>query len=143
MRDAPVRVGPDSSLRDAAEILAASEASDLMVAADDGTLVGVLSEGDLIRAVLPDVDEILGAGGSLKDALRVFVEKGATLAARPITPYLITEPIVLRPDDHIAQAATILIDRMIRRLPVVEDGRLVGTISRSDVCRAVLRSSTS
>ena len=143
MTVSPVQIGPDSSLRDAAEILAASEASDLMVATHDGMLVGVLSEGDLIRAVLPDVDEILGAGGSLHDALRAFVEKGASLAGRQITPYLITEPIVLRPEDHIAEAATILIDRMIRRLPVVESGRLVGTISRSDVCRAVLRSAAS
>lgn len=135
----PIRLGPSASLRDAAQWLAASEASDLMVATEDGRLVGVLSEGDLLRAVIPDMEAIEGAGGSLVDALRVFVEKGQALASVPITPYLITEPIVLHPEDHVAQAAVILVQRMIRRLPVTSDGVLVGTISRSDICRAVLR----
>jgi CBS domain-containing protein len=140
MTSPAVRIGPDASLRDAALLFAASEASDVMVAGDDGRLVGVLSEGDLIRAMLPDIDEILGAGGSVQDALRVFIEKGGALASQPITPYLITDPITVAPDNHLAEAATILIQKMIRRLPVVQGAALVGTISRSDVCRAVLRS---
>lgn len=135
----PIRLGPNASMRDAAQWLAASEASDLMVATDEGQLVGVLSEGDLLRAVIPDMDAIEAAGGSVADALRVFVEKGQALANVSITPYLITDPISLRPEDHVAQAATILVQRMIRRLPVTSDGVLVGTISRSDICRAVLR----
>jgi CBS domain-containing protein len=69
------RIAPEASLREAARIFADSAASDLMVAGDDDRLIGVLSEGDVIRAVLPDIDEILGAGGSVRDALRVFVRK--------------------------------------------------------------------
>lgn len=133
------RIAPEASLRDAARIFADSAASDLMVAGDDDRLIGVLSEGDVIRAVLPDIDEILGAGGSVRDALRVFVQKGEELAHRPITPYVITEPITVTPGNHLAEAATILIQKMIRRLPVVDGDVLVGTVSRSDVCRAVLR----
>ena len=44
----------------------------------------------------------------------------------------------MHPDDHVAKAATVLIDRQIRLLPVVEDGRLVGTVSRANICRAVV-----
>jgi CBS domain-containing protein len=135
----PIRIAPGASLHEAAEVFAESDASALMVAGGDGRLVGVLSEGDLIRAMLPDPEAIRGAGGSLLDALRVFIEHGAQLAERPITPYVITQPITVAPGDHVAQVATILMQRMIHRLPVVDDGILVGTVSRSDVCRAVLR----
>ena len=138
----PIRIAPGASLHEAAEVFAESDASALMVADGDGRLVGVLSEGDLIRAMLPDLAAIRGAGGSLLDALRVFVEHGAQLAERPITPYVITQPITVAPGDHVAMVATILMQRMIHRLPVVDDGILVGTVSRSDVCRAVLRART-
>lgn len=131
-------VAPDAMLDEAARLLASSDASDLMVADAEGMLVGVLSEGDLIRAVLPDLDEILGAGGSLTDAMRAFVAKGRQLAGRGIRPYVIHEPLTVAPSDHAAVAAAALIEHQIRRLPVVDGGRLVGTISRSDLARAVI-----
>ena len=51
---------------------------------------------------------------------------------------MIRDAITVKPADEVAQAATIMVDRQIRRLPVVEDGRLHGTVSRADVCRAVV-----
>lgn len=138
MAISPLRLSPEASLQEAARLLAMSEASDLMVAGDDGTLIGVISEGDLLRAVLPDMDEILAAGGSVEEAARALVEKGRSLASRGIGPLVITEPLVVSPTDHVAVAATLLVERQIRRLPVVDGGRLVGTISRSDVARALV-----
>lgn len=132
------RIRPDSHLHHAAEIVALSGASDLMVVDYDGSFMGVLSEGDILRAALPDIDEILEQGGSLDDAFRVFLQKGTALSERPIMPLVIQDPIVLGPEDHVAQATVILVDKMIRRLPVVENGKLVGTVSRADVCRAVV-----
>jgi CBS domain-containing protein len=102
--------------------------------------VGVLSEGDLIRAILPDIDEIHAAGGSVADASRAFMRKAGELARQAIAPHVITDPLTVSPEDHVALAAVIMIDRQIRRLPVVDQNRLlVGTVSRSDLCRAVLK----
>jgi CBS domain-containing protein len=133
-----VRIHQDSHLHHAAEVVALSGVSDLMVVDDDGNLVGVLSEGDILRSALPDTDEILDEGGSLDDAFQIFLEKGKQLANMPIAPLIIRDPIVLSPENHLAQAAAILVDKQIRLLPVVEDGKLVGTVSRADVCRAVV-----
>ena len=133
-----VRIRHDSHLHHAAEVVALSGVSDLMVVDDDDNLVGVLSEGDILRSALPDTDEILDEGGSLDDAFQIFLEKGKQLADMPIAPLIIRDPIVLSPENHLAQAATILVDKQIRLLPVVEDGKLVGTVSRADVCRAVV-----
>lgn len=115
-----------------------SGVSDLMVVGDSSEFVGVLSEGDILRAALPDIDEIMDEGGSLNTAFGIFLNKASNLADLPITPLVIQEPIVVDPDDHVAKATTVLIDRQIRTLPVVKDGKLVGTVSRADVCRAVI-----
>jgi CBS domain-containing protein len=100
--------------------------------------VGVLSEGDILRAALPDFDEIVEEGGTLLDAYQVFLRKGRALSEKPIAPLIIREPITLNPDDHVAKAAAVLIGKQIRRLPVVRDGRLLGTVSRANICEAVV-----
>jgi predicted transcriptional regulator len=138
MRVRTARIRQDSDIRHAAEIVALSGVSDLMVVDDEDKFIGVLSEGDILRTALPDIDEILDEGGTLDDAFQIFLDKGKQLSELPIAPLIIREPIVLDPENHVAQAATILVDKQIRMLPVVQDSKLVGTISRADVCRAVV-----
>ena len=132
------RIRQDSNIHHAAEIVALSGVSDLMVVDDDDHFIGVLSEGDILRTALPDTDEILDEGGTLDDAFQVFLERGKNLAELPIAPLIIREPIVLDPENHVAQAAATLVQKQIRSLPVVEDSKLVGTVSRADVWRAVV-----
>jgi CBS domain-containing protein len=132
------RIRASSNLHHAAEIVAMSGVSDLMVVDEGGDFVGVLSEGDILRAALPDFNEIQEAGGALRDAYRVFLRKGRELSLRPIAPLVIREPITLHPDDHVAKAAAVLVGKQIRRLPVVKDGRLVGVVSRANICEAVV-----
>jgi len=132
------RIRHDSNIQHAAEIVALSRVSDLMVVDDQDNFRGVLSEGDILRTALPDIDEILEEGGSLDDAFEIFLRKGRELSELPIAPLIIEDPIIVSPDDHVAKAATALLDKQIRLLPVVQDSKLVGTISRADVCRAVV-----
>jgi CBS domain-containing protein len=136
----PVCIRRDAAMHEAAEIVAFSQATELMVVDDDGRFVGVLSALDILKAAMPDVDEITAEGGTVEAAMNLFVSRGRTLAAAPIEPVILTEPITVKPDDHLGVAVTVMIDQRIRLLPVVDDGRLVGTISRGDACRAVLGS---
>lgn len=138
MSNQVARIHRNANLHQAAEIVALSGVGDLMVIDGEGTFVGVLSEGDILRAALPNLDEILAEGGTLWDAYQLFLRKGQALSGRPIIPLVIQQPLVLHPDDHVAKAATILINRQIRRLPVVENGRLLGTVSRANICQAVV-----
>jgi len=104
---------------------------------DNNDFLGVLSEGDMMRATLPQLTEVLEAGGHLEDSYSLFKEKGHSIADQPIETIMIRRPLVLTPDDNLHRAATLMASRDIRRLPVVEGGKLVGTVSRADVCRAV------
>jgi len=51
---------------------------------------------------------------------------------------VIRAAITISPGEDVLKAAGTMISHQIRRLPVVADGKLVGTISRADICRAVL-----
>jgi CBS domain-containing protein len=133
-----VRIRSTATLQQAVEFVALSGASDLMVVDEDGDFVGVLSEGDILRTALPDIDEILAAGGSLDDAFQLFLRKGTNLSDLPIMPLVIQEPLAVDPDDHVAKAATLLVNKQIRRLPVLKENRLVGTISRAEICQAIV-----
>ncbi len=137
MQSQPVRVRLDSDICHAAEVVALSHVSDLMVVDVDGGFVGILSEGDILRSAMPDRREILEEGGTVEDGFAMFLARGGQLSGLPIDPLVIREPICMGPEDHVARAATVMVDRNIRLLPVVQDGQLVGSISRSDICRAI------
>ena len=127
-----------ATIRRAAEMLSVSEVGHLMVLDHDDRFVGSLSEEDVVRAMLPGFDDVTAAGGTLADAFRIFLERGRTLADRAIDPLVVRDGATVRPTDELARAAIVMIDRGIRRLPVVDDGALVGTLARADLCRAVI-----
>jgi tryptophan 2,3-dioxygenase/predicted transcriptional regulator len=138
MNTAPVTISEDADVRQAVDLVVSGRASDLMVLGADGRFAGLLAEGDILRRALPDRDEILAAGGTVDDAYRVFLRRGMELAGESIKPMIIRRPVLVRPDDHVGKLATILVERHMRTLAVVDGDRLVGSLSRGDVCRALV-----
>jgi CBS domain-containing protein len=132
------RVATDAPMSLAAELLVLTQASDLMVVDGEGRYVGVLSEGDLLRALVPDFDGLMEAGASLQQAFQIFVESGEQYADQPIGRLIIRKSITVGPNDELLRAATVMVTKQIRRLPVVDDDRLVGTVSRADICWGLL-----
>ncbi|MBU1672004.1 MAG: CBS domain-containing protein [Actinobacteria bacterium] len=128
-----------ATLCDAAELLSATQSSELMVVDGDDNLLGVVSEGDLVRAVMPSRDEVLEGDLPLLSSLELIAEKGSSIKDRRVTEIMITDPITMSPEDPLLKAAQIMDSRKIRRLPVVDAGRLVGTLSRADICLHVIR----
>lgn len=131
------RVTEDATLGDVAELMAVTQASDIAVVDRARRFIGVVSEGDVIRALLPDFDEVVHARGSIDDAGELFLHTASKARSQPITRLIIRNPLTLRPDDDLLRAAIIMVEKMIRRLPVVEDGRFLGTLSRGDLCWAL------
>jgi len=138
MNTRAVRIDKGATFKEAARLVSETQVSDLMVVDDAGRFEGVLSEGDLIRAALPDYDDLMRDGTSVGGAWKVFLEKGRELADSPISRIAITGPVTFRSTDELLKAASAMINKQIRVLPVVDDGKLVGTISRGDLCNAVL-----
>lgn len=123
-----VAVWKDASFKEMAAMLRRRRISAFPVVDDAGRVIGVVSEGDLL------VKEAVQADGtSLLAALRHLREddKAAGITAGD----LMTEPaITIGPDAPVEEAARVMYDRKVKRLPVVNKaGRLVGIISRVDV----------
>jgi CBS domain-containing protein len=138
MNGKPAVIDSSATFADAARRVAETQASDLMVVDAKGVFVGVVSEGDLIRATLPNYDELMRDGTSLGGAWKVFLEKGKEVASRGIASIVIKAPLTFQPADELLKAASAMVNKQIRVLPVVDGGMLVGTISRGDLCKAVL-----
>ena len=123
-----VAVRKDASFKEMAAMLRSSRISAFPVVDDARRVIGVVSEADLLvkEAVLAD-------GTSLLAALRHFREEDK--AAGITAADLMTEPAVtIGPDAPVEEAARLMYDRRVKRLPVVTGtGQLVGIISRVDV----------
>jgi len=106
-----VTVRPEASLVEAAQLMRAQDIGDVLVA-DDRQLIGMLTDRDItLRAVADGVDPL-------------------TVSAQAVcTP----DPVVIGPDDAVSAAVVLMRDRAVRRLPVVEDGRLVGMVTIGDI----------
>jgi predicted transcriptional regulator len=135
-----VRILNTATMAQAADLAAVSNASGLFVVDQENTFIGVLSEGDMMGKVLPEMSEVFAEGGGLRGSYDIFSEKGAKLGGESIDRHLIGDPITLDPDDELLKAAATMAMKKMRRLPVVKNGKLVGTISRGDICKAVLKS---
>lgn len=114
--------------------------SELAVTDPDGTFVGVLAVGDVLRALLPDLDELVRQGASMEMAFHAFLEMGRDFGDQPVARLVIRDPMVVAPADPLLRVATVMISRHIHRMFVVDDGKLVGTVARADLCLGALDS---
>jgi CBS domain-containing protein len=130
-----VSVRPGTTFKEIVELLGEHDITAVPVVDAVGRPIGMVSEADLLRKQSGQADPM---GRLLTPQLgseeRVKVE--ATTAEG-----LMTSPVVgARPDWTVVEAARVMQDRGIKRLPVVDDiGRLIGIVSRSDLLRVFLR----
>jgi len=128
---------PDHSIRHAARMMLAHHVSGLPVL-DNGRLVGMLTEGDMLRRVelgLPEPAVLAWIrAGSPAGAARDYVRSHAWRVGDVMSTAVATAS----EDMTLAEIATTLSTRGVRRLPVLRDGRLVGIVSRADLLHAVV-----
>lgn len=134
-----VTVSPDLALKTAAYLLAERGISGLPVVDATGTVVGVLSEQDL-------VEKAAGvARGSASGAIHRLLggeeerRREQHVQAARVEEAMSTPAITISPDQPLGKAAELMARRHINRLPVVEAGSLVGIVTRADVVRSYLR----
>ncbi len=135
-----IRIMQGATLAEAAELAAISNASGMVVVDSENNFKGVLSESDLIEVLLPTMSDVIERGDDITVSYNLFEEKGKKLANETIDHYLIKDPITVSPDDEVLRVASTMAIKKMRRLPVVDKGKLLGTVSRGDICRAIIHS---
>ena len=115
MNPSPVTVEPGSSAALAAKLISRNNVGALPVCGSDRRLRGVVTDRDIIlRCVAPEEDP---AQTSVREIMTRY-------------------PATLSPGDDCKEAARLMAAKQVRRLPVVDNGRLVGILSLSDLARS-------
>ena len=140
MSSPAITVGPDATFPDVVDVLLTNDISGVPVVDEAGTLLGMVTEADLISKAAYGFRR-RRALGLLADYLRgrdpQWVRKGAGRTAREV---MTAAPASVSPGDGLAVAARHMLENHHKRLPVVEDGRVVGLVSRHDLLRPLHRS---
>lgn len=113
-------VAPALSIYDAARTLRQHHVGAVLVLEADGTVQGVLSERDIVRAL---------------------VDAGPEVMDKPVKTIMTTLLHTCRPADTVHSAMEQMTTRRIRHLPVLEDGKLVGMVSIGDLVKARIEQS--
>jgi CBS domain-containing protein len=104
-------VEPTQALREAAKLMKSGDFGSVPVV-EDGRLVGMLTDRDIVvRAVAQGLDPSSAQVGEVAS----------------------TGPITVEPDQDLAEALRLMAQHRVRRLPVVDDGKLVGVLSQADI----------
>ena len=138
----PETVQPDTPVEDVVRTLRENELPGLPVIDDDGKLVGIVTEADLI---LPDDQGDLHIphyinlfGGTVfLEPLGRFEERLRKAFASKAEDMMTRDPMTVAPDTTVREAARIIHESGHNRLPVVQDERLVGVVTRVDVLGAL------
>ncbi|KQV66359.1 CBS domain-containing protein [Rhizobium sp. Root1220] len=131
------KVSPDNGVRQAAQVMLDNHVSGVPVVDDEGRLVGVLSEGDLIRrtelisATITSSEDMALPSEARANA---YIRRSSWRVGDAMTP----DPVVIDEEASLAHVAKLMHERHIKRIPVVRDGKLVGIVSRADLLQAIL-----
>jgi len=130
-----------ATFKEAAQLVDKYRVSDLMVIEKKQRLLGVLSEGDLIRHIIPDANKVINfSEGDIEQVYDAFNQLGHRIANQSIDRLILTDILTLEPNDEILKAATLMVENQIRRLPVIDKSNtVIATVSRSDICKAMLK----
>ncbi len=117
VRKAVIRVGPEAGLAEIATTMRRSGVGAVMVSEDGDHLAGIVTERDIVAAVGVTWPTVVN-------------RTAAQLMSSPVR--------TCSPADRLSEVMRIMLDRRVRHLPLVENGRLIGMVSMGDVIKGLL-----
>ena len=112
-----ITVSQDTPILEAMELIVENRITGLPVVAEDMKLTGIISEKDILKIAYQVITGSYDPGPSTDK----------------VKDFMTNDVITFRPHDNLADICQCFLDKPFRRVPVVEDGRLVGLISRKDI----------
>jgi CBS domain-containing protein len=147
MTKSVLTVSPETTVKDAAAILAEKGISGLPVV-DGGRVVGIFSEGDVLRSlkttkkdlrlIYPSVSS-LGIAFQEEVTQREILEAYEEIGMMPVREVMSKTVVTVSPEITVNEAVVKMVQKGINRLPVVDKNALVGIITRADVIRGLAR----
>lgn len=133
-----VTVRPDDHIRDAYKLMLERHIGALPVVDENQRVVGILSDGDIVRAIRSQVH--------VYDFLfELYVDEDQQNPSQrweefqslPIREVMVRPVVTVTPDTPLSRVTETLIRRRVKRVPVIEDGHLLGIVCRGDILRGL------
>lgn len=139
-----ITVSPDATLNEAAELMTKNNISGLPVVENDMTLVGIISESDIIedRSLFSGLDHWISIESFLKRNHKLENEEdpdddlGIDMNS-PVKDYMSTRLITTEPHSTVDEVGRLLVRNRVNRIPIVSDRKIVGIITRGDILKAI------
>jgi len=132
-----VTVKASSTIREVAKTLLQRRISAVPVVDDKGTMVGIVSEGDLLRRAELKTDKKHSWWLRFLMGDEAIAAEFAKSHARTVGDVMTRSVITAAPDTPVGDIAALLEKNAIKRVPIVKDGKLVGIVSRANLIQAI------
>jgi len=132
-----ISVHPDDTVKQAAETLLANRISAVPVVDKNGVLVGVLSEGDLIRRAETGTEWRRSWWLELLIGRAPLAAEYVRSHARTVADVMTRDVITASPDTSLRRIAELLERNSIKRVPIVMNGKVIGIVSRANLVQAL------
>jgi len=137
----PVTVRRDLSVTEAAKLMVEQRVGALPVVEND-RLVGIVTEGDLImqdvKIEFPTYIHLLDGFIMYPPATARFESELKKAVGATVADVMTSEPVVVQAATPVEDIATLMVDRDVSRLPVLDGEKVVGIISKSDIVRSIV-----
>lgn len=124
----PITMGANVSVREAAVMLSERRITSMPVVDDDGQVIGIVSEIDLLRGRMPH-----------DPRSSAWPQDDAPDPPQTVAEVMSDEVVCLSDAAHVADLAEAMVLSDLRAIPILAGGELVGIVSRRDLLRALLK----
>jgi CBS-domain-containing membrane protein len=136
-----ITAGPKMPVKELARLLVAKNISGVPVVNDDGMLIGIATEKDLIsrdkKLHLPTVVTLFDAVIYLESE-KHFKEELKKMAAATVEDIMVSDVVTIEEETPLQEIATLMADKGKDLLPVIKAGKLVGIVGKADVVRSMI-----
>jgi CBS domain-containing protein len=129
MSDHPLTVEASAPLKDVARTLVRTGLGALPVVEEDGRVIGMVSEREVIRYLL-HVQAFTGPDARVASPLAI--------GSRTVRDVMTRQVLCVAPEQPIAEVASLMSNKDVDRVPVIREGRLVGFLTRGDIVRKLI-----
>lgn len=141
MKREVITVSPATHVTEAARILLENHINGLPVVDEDGTLVGIICQSDLVaqqkRLPVPSFFNLLD-GLIPMASPRSFEKEVRKIVAITVVEAMSNNPVTVTPETGLEEIATLMVSKNFHTLPVLENAKLVGVVGKEDVLRTLI-----
>lgn len=139
----PITIDPAMEVADIAKVMIDNNIGGLPVVGDDGQLLGIVTESDLIvqdsEVEFPSFVSFLSGYVFVPGSLHRFDEKFRKAVGATAEEVMTKDVVTVETDDSVEDVATMMSKKKLKRFPVMKGGSLAGIITMADVVRLISR----